>query len=113
MMKVWQILIPAADNTGFFFPIEHHRAWDAIVRRLTRGSLTIQQPAKGECRVYNGKLVREEMIPVLIIANFQQMTTVAEFTAQHYQQKTVFYYVVSSEIYIHDASSTGCTRTAF
>ena len=100
-MKIWQILVPVSDNEGNIFSVAHHRAWDAVVRRLARGGLTIQQPAKGEWTMQDGKIIREEMIPVSVIANFDQMVSIVEFTAQHYRQKAVFYYVISEQVYIY------------
>lgn len=93
---LYEILVPTkyGDTLG---PIstKHHKNWDAKVRSIS-GGLTILKPAKGQW-VFQQELFEERVIPVRIMATERQMHKIVQFTLQHYRQKAVMYYVISTD----------------
>lgn len=90
--KLWEILVPANINK------KRHRKWDAKISKIA-GGLTLFKPKKGRW-LSGSKLFKEKMIPVRIAATEDEMKEIAEFTAEHYEQKAVMYYLVSEVVVI-------------
>ena len=44
--ELWEILVPASNNKDSKFSYEHHKEWDAFVKKITNG-VTITRTAKG------------------------------------------------------------------
>jgi len=101
MTELWEILVPAADNEGRGFPVDHHREWDARVRAIS-GGLTIMPAARGEWVGPEGTTFREKMIPVRMACTEQQAIAIADMTAEYYDQKAVMVYRVSSKCIIRE-----------
>ena len=102
--QLWEVLVPASDGRGIPLLLNHHRIWDEKVRELTGGGMTISAPAKDEWG--NGKegnaILREPMIPVRLLTDKVTMDKVAIMTMEHYDQKSVLYYMVSDTVYMLD-----------
>ncbi len=98
-MELWNIIIPTANNDGRPFRTRHHRVWDKKVRVIT-GGLTIYQPVRGQWVAPDGTLFVERMIPVLISCSCDQIELIADWTAKHYGQKAVLFWLVSKEVCI-------------
>lgn len=95
--KVWRILVPANDNQGNEFPIEHHHIWDEFVRDLV-GGVTIMKSAKGQWISPVGKLYIDITIPCDINCTKYQIQQIALFTIKHYNQEAIAYYKISKGI---------------
>jgi hypothetical protein len=96
---LYEILVPATtDDDWIPIPIEHHQEWDRQVKAIS-GGLTIHKSAKGHWVGPDRECV-EKMIPVRIFCTVQDMKRIVDFTAAHYQQEAVMYYVVSSDVAI-------------
>jgi hypothetical protein len=98
---LWQILVPAQDIHGNPIAVGHHKEWDERCREITGDGMTIMSTAKGDW--VNGSLsevMREPMIPVMLLATATQMDEIAKFTAFHYDQKAVFFYTLSYDAYL-------------
>lgn len=105
-MQLWAILVPTQkniptgkNNQNKFYTLRYHRLWDAKVREIS-GGLTILSAAKGNWISKEGQLYVERMIPVQIACTREQIEEIADLTAKHYQQKAIFFYLVSSEVHI-------------
>ncbi len=96
-MHLYEILIPTKyGDTLKPIRTRHHKSWDAYVRKIT-GGLTILTPARGQW-VNKGTTYEEKIIPVRIACDTpSQMKKIALFTKQHYRQKAVMYYLLSTE----------------
>ena len=93
-MKLFEILVPANRD------VNEHWAWDAKVV-LIAGGMSILPTIRGRWQANpQTVIVSEQMIPVRIAATDDQMFEIAQMTAKHYQQKSVMYYVISSEALI-------------
>ncbi|HEY5587858.1 MAG TPA: hypothetical protein VIK86_02765 [Candidatus Paceibacterota bacterium] len=97
--KLWQILVPAYKNDGQEIEIEHHKKWDVFVQKLTNG-LTIQKTSRGIWLNQNEIKYEEKMIPVKISCSKAQIKKISNFTAKHYEQEAVMFYLVSKEVHI-------------
>jgi hypothetical protein len=99
MQRLYEILVPRTkDKTPI--PDSHHHIWDEFVRSMP-GGLTIMKSAKGQwVDPTNGTLFKEPMIPVRVYCRPEQIESIANFTARHYEQKAVMYYVISTEVTI-------------
>ena len=95
--ELWEILVPASDNKTQKFTYEHHKEWDAFVKKIT-GGVTIMKTAKGQWVSPDGKLYVDRMIPCKIVCNEEQINKIIDFTIEHYQQEAVFAYRVSTNI---------------
>ena len=81
--------------------MEYHKEWDRFVEKITKG-LTIDTPVIGIWRDdSDNKIYEERMIPVEISCTREQMETIVDFTAMHYQQKAITFYKISDEFHIH------------
>lgn len=102
MKKLWEILVPCTIQ-GRKVRRKHHQRWDRNVHRIT-GGLTIYKPAKGiwakERDGCWGDTHQERMIPVRIFCTEEQINKICDFTAKHYKQYAVMYYLVTDNIQI-------------
>jgi hypothetical protein len=98
-MKLYEVLVPTIyGDTMKPIRTRHHRVWDNRVKSVS-GGLTILAPGKGVW-VHEGKDYLERVIPVRIFCTQKQIDQVVQITLQHYRQKAVMYYVVSTECFI-------------
>lgn len=84
---MWQIFVPTQSNDKTKFTVEHHRKWDARIRKHS-GGLTLLKTAKGQW-MNNGNLEIERVIPVQFAATEREFYEIADFTLEHYKQKEV------------------------
>jgi hypothetical protein len=97
MNKLWEILVPANDNSGVEFSLEKHHQWDEFVRKIT-GGLTILKASKGQWTSETGHIFQDKMIPVRITCSNHNILMIAKFTKEFYDQEKVMYYQVSSNV---------------
>ena len=106
MNNLYEILVPTkyGDNLK---PIRtaHHKSWDRYIRSLS-GGLTILSPARGQW-VHENRLFEERVIPVRIMCSESTMTQVVRFTAKHYRQKAVMFFLLSDQCFIFTSSKNG------
>jgi len=95
--ELWEILVPASNNKDQKFSYEHHKAWDAFVKKIT-GGVTIAKPSKGEWISPTGKLYIDRMIPCRIMCSKEQMLEIVDFTIEHYKQEAVLAYKISDDV---------------
>lgn len=100
IINLWEILVPTHFNNGEEIPVEYHKEWDHYVEKLT-GGLTILKKSRGTWISNNGTKFQENMIPVRIACNADEINQIAIFTATHYEQEAVMYYLLSKEIFIY------------
>ena len=93
--KLWEILVPVKNIDKC-----RHKKWDHKVSKIA-GGLTLFKPKKGRW-FSDSKLFREKMIPVRIAATEEEIKEIASFTAEHYDQKAVMYYLVSEVVVIYE-----------
>ena len=94
--KVYKILVPANNNQGSEFSIDHHHQWDEFVRKLV-GGVTIMKSAKGQwTNPHDGQLYIDKMIPCEINCTKEQIKKIGKFTKEHYGQEAVAYYKISN-----------------
>lgn len=98
-MKLYEILVPITDNKGTQIPDWFHHQWDAEVHRIA-GGLTILTPIKGQWISTDNRLFIERVLPVRIACTEEQINLIADFTANRYNQKSVMFYEVSSNVQI-------------
>lgn len=98
-MKLFEILVPTIyGDTEKPIRTRHHKNWDKRVMALS-GGLTILSPGKGVW-IYEGKEYLERVIPVRIMCTDEVMKKVVQITIEHYRQKAVMYYVLSTECHM-------------
>jgi hypothetical protein len=108
-MEFWEILVPTQFNDGTPIRLRYHRVWDERVRTLT-GGLTVLSPARGTWMSPCGRLFRERMIPVRVIATREQMDSIAAMTMDYYRQEAVLFYRVSDHVVMcHRSGQDGAT----
>lgn len=95
--ELWEILVPASNNKELKFTYEHHKEWDAYVKKTT-GGVTIMKTTKGEWISPTGKLYIDRMIPCRIVCNEEQMSEIIDFTIEHYKQEAVLAYKISNKV---------------
>ena len=95
--ELWEILVPATNNKDMKFTYEHHKEWDAFVKKIT-GGVTIMKTAKGEWVSPTGKLHIDRMIPCRIVCTEEQISEIIDFTIDHYKQEAVLSYKVSTHV---------------
>lgn len=101
-MKLYEILVPTIyGDTMKPIRTKHHKRWDERVKKIS-GGLTILTPGKG-IWVHEGKDYIERVIPVRIMCEEKAMKKIVEITLQHYRQRAVMYYVLSTECFIVNA----------
>jgi hypothetical protein len=104
-IKLWEILVPTHFNNGEEIPVEHHQEWDEYVKSLA-GGLTIMKKGRGVWVSGGGTTFKENMTPVRIACKGEQAREIAVFTARHYRQEAVMYYLLSREVYIYKPDSS-------
>ena len=97
MKELWEILVPVSNNKDQKFTYEHHKEWDAFVKKLT-GGVTITKTAKGEWVSPTGKLYVDRMIPCRIVCTEEQISQIIDFTIDHYNQEAVLAYRISTNV---------------
>jgi len=100
-MSIWEILVPTRTQEGVPIRTRQHREWDTRVRRIT-GGLTVMAPVRGQWVSPDDKLFLERMIPVRIACTNEQIETIADMTAQFYNQQAIMYYRLSNEVVIKE-----------
>ena len=98
-LNLYEILVPTQTNEGKPLKTRFHKVWDAKVRAIT-GGLTITPPVKGQWVSIDGELFNERMIPVRIACTETQIDAIADITAKYYNQKAIFYYLISTTVII-------------
>ena len=96
---LWNIYVPTHDNEGKKFEDEYHKKWDAFVQKITKG-LTIQKISKGIWINPTDRKYEENVIPVKIACTKNQIEIIADYTAEHYGQEAIMYYIVSKDVFI-------------
>lgn len=96
--KLYEIFVPVNDNAGKRFSPSHNRQWEKFARDIS-GGLTKLPRAVGQW-VDGGRVYSEPITPVRIVASAADMRRIADYTAKHYSQLAVMYYVVSSAVTI-------------
>lgn len=96
MKTLWEILVPATNNSGEVIPIEVHRQWDEKIREIS-GGLTIFPPTKGQW-LYEGQFFAERMIPVRFLATLEEAKEAIDLTISFYEQKAVMAYEISNHV---------------
>lgn len=94
---LWEILVPSHSNEGIEYKLDHHREWDTRVREIS-GGLTILKTAKGQWVDEKRGLFFDKMIPIRIYCTELDIDTIIQLTLQHYDQKAVLAYQVSSNV---------------
>ncbi len=94
---LWEILVPNCSNAGSKYSLDHHREWDEKVRSIS-GGLSILKTAKGQWISPDGKIFFDEMIPVRIYCDEDSIDKIITLTIEHYDQKAVLAYEVSSKV---------------
>jgi len=102
--ELWEILVPASNNKDQSFTYEHHKEWDAFVKKIT-GGVTIMKPAKGEWISPSGKLYVDRMIPCRIVCDEEQISEIIDFTIDHYHQEAVLAYRISTNVILRHKST--------
>lgn len=103
-MKLYEVLVPTIyGDTMKPIKTKHHKRWDERVKKIS-GGLTILTPGKGVW-VHEGKDYIERVIPVRIMCDEKSIKKIVEITLQHYRQKAVMYYVLSTECFIVNAET--------
>lgn len=97
--ELWEILVPASNNKDQKFTYEHHKQWDAFVKKLT-GGVTITKTAKGEWITPTGKLYVDRMIPCRVVCTEEQISEIIDFTIDHYNQEAVLAYRISTNVFL-------------
>lgn len=98
-LGMWEILVPATKD-GVEFSLEHHKLWDAEVKKYSKG-LTILKSAKGEwIHPVTNELVIDVMIPVRIICTDDDLIHLVDFTIDHYNQEAVMAYEISKIVIV-------------
>lgn len=95
--ELWEILVPASNNTDQKFTYDHHKQWDAYVKKIS-GGLTVMKTAKGQWISPTGRNYNDRMIPCRIICNEDQINEIVDFTLEHYKQEAVLAYRISENV---------------
>jgi hypothetical protein len=102
MKKLYEILVPASNNTDKF-SYEHHKKWDEFVMKLS-GGITIMRAGKGEWISPEGDLYKDRIIPCRIACTEEEIDKIIDFTIEHYSQEAVMAYCISEEVIIKHKS---------
>lgn len=94
-MRLYEILIPVADNEGRKFTT-HNRQWESIVRDMA-GGLSVCPSVMGQW-VDRGRVYRERMRPHRVACRVSVIRRLARFAKRHYRQLSIMYYPVSSVV---------------
>ena len=108
---IWEIFVPTQWHEADVFgninwdselkPIRtrHHKRWDEKVIEIT-GGLTIVGKVSGKWVSNEGTQYDEPMIACRIMCTEEQILKIADFTVQHYRQKAVLCYRLSTSAII-------------
>lgn len=100
-MRLWQILVPTITNEGKPVKTRHHRVWDKKVRELAGGLTVMPKNVAGYWLDENSSIVyNERMIPCLIACEESIIEKIADWTAKHYKQLAIMYYLISDNVKI-------------
>lgn len=97
MKHLWEILVPCVRNDGRPIRTRFHRVWDRTVRAIS-GGLTVMPPSRGQWIDGEDHLWTERMIPVRFVASEEQADQIASMTLLYYEQLSVMYYKISSDV---------------
>ncbi len=103
--ELWEILVPASNNSDQKFTYDHHKEWDAFVKKIT-GGVTIMKTAKGEWVSPTGKLYIDRSIPCRIVCTEEQISEIIDFTIDHYKQEAVLAYRISTNVILRQKSES-------
>jgi|SRR6185369_17976936 len=95
---MWKILVPKSYPDGAEISVNDHKIWDNEVSKLA-GGLTIYNSVKGRWLDPKGDLIAESVIECAIACTFEEIRRVAQFTKEHYNQKSVCFWKVSDAVY--------------
>ena len=99
MKLLYEILVPTMyGDTLQPIGTKHHKKWDERVQAIS-GGLTILSPAKGKW-IYKGVEYPERVLPVRIMCTETDMKKIVKITMEHYRQKAVMFYVLSTNVQI-------------
>jgi len=101
---MWEIMVPTMLNDGTPIRKKRHQEWDAQVRKVVGGGLTVCAVSIGQWLnpKEDGKLYRERMIPVRIIADDDEIMIVIAITKEFYQQKAILCTEISNRVLLLD-----------
>jgi hypothetical protein len=110
MKALWEILVPTVKNLHAkvkkrFYRKRYHKLWDAHVRAMSGGLTVLPPTTNGEWVSPTGEIFSERMIPVRIFCTEDEINAVSDFTAKHYNQQAVMFYVVSDRVTIKNYPS--------
>ena len=95
--ELWEILVSASNKKDKKFTYNHHKEWDAFVKKTT-GGVTIMKTAKGQWVSPTGKIYIDRIIPCRIVCTEEQISEIIDFTIEHYNQEAVLAYRVSTNV---------------
>jgi hypothetical protein len=91
-ITMWEIYVPTVKNGNLgHYTTKFHQMWDEKVLKIS-GGLTILRPAIGQWLSPYGTLFKERMIPVRIMCTVEQIESIADLTASHYDQIAILYF---------------------
>ena len=101
-VNMWEIFIPATYVNGgglrHNYLLSKHQEWDEKVKQIS-GGLTVFHETQGIwVNPHNNETIREPMILVRIACNERQIMDIAKITLDHYNEKAVLFYKVSSDV---------------
>jgi hypothetical protein len=95
---LWAIIRPMQSNAGRPFTPEHHDVWDNGVIDLFGGA-TFLPVADGAWK-HGGKVFREPMQAVQVIATEKEIANLVSRTMLYYDQLAIMFYRVSETVHI-------------
>ncbi len=96
---LWEILVPRYSNDKKKYTLKHHHAWDEQVRTIAAG-ITILRTARGHWVNPQGIVFVEEMIPVRVYCDREQLDAITDLTLAYYDSEAIFAYKVSDDVII-------------
>lgn len=99
---MWEILVPSTYTNGgglrHNYLLGKHQEWDDKVKQIS-GGLTVLHESKGLwVNPRDNETIREPMIVVRVACNESQMMEIARITLEHYNEESVLFYKVSSDV---------------
>ncbi len=110
MKSMWVIMVPTMLNDGTPVRKKRHQEWDSRVRSIS-GGLTVDTPSIGQWVNRDGKLFRERMIPVQVIADAEEMLCIAAIAKEFYNQEAILYYEISRNVQLLQADQIPSSKT--
>lgn len=96
--KVWEIYVPTLRKNGKPIRTRFHRIWDQKVLAVS-GGLSIHRPSIGNWLNPEGKLFKDRMIPVRIVATDEEIERIIDITLAYYEdEEAVLCYRISNEV---------------